>query len=689
MTPQQTVAQSLRLAARDRDPAAAVRAFRAAQEMGVPLTTEARDSLLFLVSGCERWDDGETQGDPEEGAEGERKGAPGGAAAPLAPRPAGPPPPAPAELATPQTALAFARTLFPPELIARIDRGEPATWDDKETAEGAAEGAASGSAPGSSSPPLLVPASPTETALTSLARLSARAGDYEAALRYGAAAASLPSAGSGASAARLRCFVPALVVAARARDFARAQRALDRAWAAGVEPLEPELRLGIRAARGAEGGAGPAPVALEAVEPLFARLGSNHTILEDATINDVQRYFEAIQKSDGPGSGSAPGPAPSASGPPAGSGSPSNSPSLPPSGSPSGSLSSPAGSPSLPSSSPAGSPSSPLGSSPACSAACYPRGFVVVPSATVSPLGTCSACGGRVRAVDLTPSEFADFLAGIGQLAGRMSRAAPHVDGFRRWLEENGPFPVLVDAANVAFYGFSVKGGFSWPQVFSTLDQVRSKVATKVGIWERDFRDQFDRQHGENGAEIGGRGNGAQGAAEAGTAGGAGSGDSPAGPSSSPSRSPPARHKVLCVVNANRLRPPSASAPWVRKRLADMQRRGELFAAPAGTNDDWFWLYAAVAAASDALLVSNDEMRDHSFQLVAPKYFARWKQRHQVRYAIEDGQATFQFPAMYTSCAQKLDNNSWVFPKKDGTWLCIHEPQERAAGRQTEAPHHT
>jgi len=28
--------------------------------------------------------------------------------------------------------------------------------------------------------------------------------------------------------------------------------------------------------------------------------------------------------------------------------------------------------------------------------------------------------------------------------------------------------------------------------------------------------------------------------------------------------------------------------------------------------------------------VSNDEMRDHIFQLLAPRYFLRWKQRHQV-----------------------------------------------------------
>ena len=38
----------------------------------------------------------------------------------------------------------------------------------------------------------------------------------------------------------------------------------------------------------------------------------------------------------------------------------------------------------------------------------------------------------------------------------------------------------------------------------------------------------------------------------------------------------------------------------------------------------WGW------AESQGLLMSDDEMRDHSFQLLAPKFFHKWKQRHQV-----------------------------------------------------------
>lgn len=31
-------------------------------------------------------------------------------------------------------------------------------------------------------------------------------------------------------------------------------------------------------------------------------------------------------------------------------------------------------------------------------------------------------------------------------------------------------------------------------------------------------------------------------------------------------------------------------------------------------------------------MATCDEMRDHLFQLLRPKYFKRWKQRHQVYY---------------------------------------------------------
>ena len=41
-----------------------------------------------------------------------------------------------------------------------------------------------------------------------------------------------------------------------------------------------------------------------------------------------------------------------------------------------------------------------------------------------------------------------------------------------------------------------------------------------------------------------------------------------------------------------------------------------------------YWLYAAVRCKS--LLVTNDEMRDHIFELLGNDFFPKWKERHQV-----------------------------------------------------------
>ncbi|RVW15724.1 Proteinaceous RNase P 1, chloroplastic/mitochondrial [Vitis vinifera] len=40
-----------------------------------------------------------------------------------------------------------------------------------------------------------------------------------------------------------------------------------------------------------------------------------------------------------------------------------------------------------------------------------------------------------------------------------------------------------------------------------------------------------------------------------------------------------------------------------------------------------YWLYAAVNC--NCLLVTNDEMRDHLFQLLGTSFFPRWKEKHQ------------------------------------------------------------
>jgi len=80
-----------------------------------------------------------------------------------------------------------------------------------------------------------------------------------------------------------------------------------------------------------------------------------------------------------------------------------------------------------------------------------------------------------------------------------------------------------------------------------------------------------------------------------------------------------------------------------------------------------------VASGDDTFLVSNDEMRDHVFQMLpSPRLFQRWKERHQVRFRLSaaDGLELF-YPPVFTTCVQEGGDGGWgMFPCDDGEWIC-------------------
>ena len=60
---------------------------------------------------------------------------------------------------------------------------------------------------------------------------------------------------------------------------------------------------------------------------------------------------------------------------------------------------------------------------------------------------------------------------------------------------------------------------------------------------------------------------------------------------------------------------------------------------------------AHAGAGHAGLLLSNDEMRDHIFSLLAPKYFHKWKQRHQVQRMFLLLPWTQHLPTLCAQCA--------------------------------------
>ena len=89
--------------------------------------------------------------------------------------------------------------------------------------------------------------------------------------------------------------------------------------------------------------------------------------------------------------------------------------------------------------------------------------------------------------------------------------------------------------------------------------------------------------------------------------------------------------KPLVILHCRHLFPDVLPANAVSV-VDDWKRQKLLYITPAKCNDDLFWMYAAMIFNID--VVTNDEMRDHHFKMLSPRWFMRWKERHQVRFTF-------------------------------------------------------
>ena len=75
------------------------------------------------------------------------------------------------------------------------------------------------------------------------------------------------------------------------------------------------------------------------------------------------------------------------------------------------------------------------------------------------------------------------------------------------------------------------------------------------------------------------------------------------------------------------------------KRLVDGWKQARfLYQTPHRMNDDWFWLWCAVWSSrfvKQPFVITNDQMRDHHFQMLSARYFLKWRERHVVRFGFE------------------------------------------------------
>ncbi|XP_078169954.1 proteinaceous RNase P 2 [Carex rostrata] len=145
------------------------------------------------------------------------------------------------------------------------------------------------------------------------------------------------------------------------------------------------------------------------------------------------------------------------------------------------------------------------------------------------------------------------------------------------------------------------------------------------------------------------------------------------------------------VVLHNRRMAALSENPLNRELLESWKSVGALYTTPSGSNDDWYWIYATIR--QKGLLVTNDEMRDHIFELLGnSSFFPTWKERHQVKYTFSKGRSVLVMPPTYSSVIQESEKGSWHVPigdkcedERERTWLCISRRASTKASHKTNA----
>ncbi|KAJ1394653.1 Tetratricopeptide-like helical domain superfamily [Sesbania bispinosa] len=145
----------------------------------------------------------------------------------------------------------------------------------------------------------------------------------------------------------------------------------------------------------------------------------------------------------------------------------------------------------------------------------------------------------------------------------------------------------------------------------------------------------------------------------------------------------PSKRLPLIILHVNRVNGGPAQSPNNRRLIENWKQNGVLYATPQGSNDDWYWLYAAVSC--KCLLLTNDEMRDHLFQLLGSSFFPRWKEKHQVRISGSSRGASLVMPPRYSIVIQESANGSWHVPTVTSDdheiprkWLCATRSREKS-----------
>lgn len=237
----------------------------------------------------------------------------------------------------------------------------------------------------------------------------------------------------------------------------------------------------------------------------------------------------------------------------------------------------------------------------------------------VDSSGKCCCCAEQLASVDISCAEAESFAQSLAALAIERETQT-NFRSFQEWLELHNDCDAIIDGANIGLYQQNfADSGFNLPQVEAVVNEL---CKMSGGKWPLIF------WHNK-------------------------------------------RTRALLDNSSQR----RLVEEWINNDV--------LYTTPVGSNDDWYWLYAAVKL--KCLLVTNDEMRDHIFELLKNDLFLRWKEKHQIRYTFVKGQLRFEMPPLYSVVIQESETGSWHVPiasndsESERTWLCVTRPGASAA----------
>lgn len=278
---------------------------------------------------------------------------------------------------------------------------------------------------------------------------------------------------------------------------------------------------------------------------------------------------------------------------------------------------------------------------------------------TLSEEGTCALSGRNLQALDVTSEEEALLERLVTRLAVEVRNSGKPFRCFKKWLEEQPPYDIVIDGANVGFNNQNREGGlFQYSQIDAVIDKLRETGSRVLLVlhpkWLREDADRSVTKRKKR--KLDQINMDAMGSSD----------DS----IEEQEGEPEIQYPFDPITEAEREATEGTPLSFIRK-WKEMEC---LVRVPSKDCDDWYWLFAALSSsrrgAKHVQVVSNDHMRDHHWRMVGNRAFLKWQGRHMTRVSIwsesqdvENCKVTLTPPDLYSMQAQVSDDGAaWHFP---------------------------